>query len=458
MLDLLLSGGRIVVPDEGIFEADVGVAGERVAVLGAPGSLPPARQTLDVAGKLVLPGVIDPHAHFGVHGPFERDVQAETRAALAGGVTTIGCFLRESVSYHDVFERFLDSTQTNASTDFFFHFVISTEDHLAELPSYRERYGVTSFKAYMAGMKGIYGPVDDGFLLALFRQAAVGPDTIVCIHAENGAMVDRATEQLAARDGAPGLAEWSEARPDVAEEEAVERAAYLAKLAGVRLYVVHLNSRRGAEQIRRLKQGYDRLYAEGVTHYLSLSTDHPLGVLLKRVPPLRSGADVDALWQAVADGTIDALGTDNVVSSRAINQPEQGILRAKGGFTVLGTHLPVMLHEGVHRRGLDPRRVVETMTAAPARLFGLYPRKGTIAVGSDADFAVVDLDLERRVDIASLHTWSDFSPWDGQVLRGWPVATVLRGQVVVQDDDLRVASGTGRYIARGAAIPAAVAS
>jgi dihydropyrimidinase len=452
-LDLAIRGGTLVVPGEGLFAADVGVVGEQVALVATPGALPEAARTIDASGKYVLPGIVDPHAHFGVQTGFAQDVEHETRAALLGGVTTIGAFLREPVSYHEVFPRFRAELEQLSSVDIFFHIVISTEEHLAEMADYAERYGVTSFKAYLAGMHGLYRGVDDGFLLQLLQQAAaLGDETLVCLHAENLGIVDRATARVTAALGdAPGtLADWSAARPDAAEEEAIARSVFLGRLAGARVYIVHLTSGRGAERVRALKAEYPRLYAETVTHYLSLDVENPLGAKLKRLPPLRTAADVEALWAAVADGTVDTLGTDQVVATLAIKQPERGVLAAQGGFTTEATHLPVILTEGYHRRGLPLLRLVETMTAAPARLFRLYPRKGTIAVGSDADLVVVDLDSERRVAVADLPSWSDFSPWDGVPLRGWPTTTVLRGQVAMEDGRLLVAPGTGRYLSRAA--------
>ncbi len=453
MLDLAIRGGTLVVPGQGIFAADLGVVGEKVAQVALPGGLPEAKRTLDASGRHVLPGIVDPHAHFGVQTSFAQDVEHETRAALFGGVTTIGAFLREPVSYHDVFPRFRAELEERSSVDVFFHIVISTEQHLAEMASYAQQYGVRSFKAYLAGMHGLYQGVDDGFLLQLLQQAAaLGDDVLVCLHAENLGMVERATARVAGRLGdAPGtLADWSAARPDVAEEEAIVRSAFLGSVAGARVYIVHLTSGRGAERVRALKPDHPRLYAETVTHYLSLDVENPLGAQLKRLPPLRTAADVETLWQAVADSTVDTLGTDQVVASSAIKEADKGILAAKGGFTVEATHLPVILTEGYHRRGLPLARLVEAMTAAPARLFGLYPRKGTIAVGGDADLVVVDLDRERRVAVAELPTWSDFSPWEGVALRGWPVATVLRGQMAMEDGRLLVAPGVGRYLPRAA--------
>lgn len=456
MLDVAVVGGTVVSPEIGMYRADIGVVGERVALIADPGRLPVATRSIDATGKLVLPGIIDPHVHFGSYVPFETDIEHETRAAVAGGVTTVGWFVRSALSYHEVVTRLGSTAEQHASTDFFIHPILSTEQHLAELPSYVEQLGTTSFKLYMAGLSGIFNSVDDDFLYRAFaRVASLGPDAIACVHAENETLVERETERVAAEPGPHTLRDWSRARPTLAGVEAIHRAATLARAARARIYLVHLNSADEVAATREAKARWAGVFAEAGSHYLSLTVDHPLGALVKRSPPLRESADVEALWQGIADGTIDTIGTDNVVGSRERNRPESGVLGAKVGFTVLGTHLPVTLEEGHARRGVDLVRIVRAMTMTPAQLFGLYPRKGTIAVGSDADLVVVDPNARRPVDVRQVHTWSDFSPWQGVTLRAWPVVTILRGTVVAEGGAVLGAPGSGRYVARRLGAPPA---
>ena len=203
------------------------------------------------------------------------------------------------------------------------------------------------------------------------------------------------------------------------------------------------------ECVRRLKANGLDVLSETVTHYLSLTVEHELGALVKRDPPLREAADLEALWLGVADGTIDTLGTDNVVGSLATNHAEDGVFKARLGFTSLGTHLSVCLEEGYHRRGIELERLVRAMSTRPAQIFGLYPQKGTIAIGSDADLTVIDLHRAAEVDVATLETWSDFSPWQGKPLRGWPRYTILRGQLAMAEGEVRIRPGSGKYLVCG---------
>ena len=214
MLDLAVEGGTVVFPEFGLMKADVGIADGKVAMITGAGRLPEARRRIDANGLHVLPGIIDPHAHFGPHVSVEQDLEHETRAALAGGVTTIGWFVRSPDTYHRVAPAIRKQVEEYASTDMFAHFVIATEEQLAELSSYVEDLGVTSFKAYMAGPHGM---VDDDFL-RLFRAAAeIGPEVVVCVHAENDVLVEKATARLRASTGELGLSDWSRARPVLAE-------------------------------------------------------------------------------------------------------------------------------------------------------------------------------------------------------------------------------------------------
>jgi dihydroorotase-like cyclic amidohydrolase len=427
-------------------EADIGIAGGRIVAIATPGGLPKSRRAVDARGRHVLPGIIDPHTHFGSRVPVEKDIETESRAALAGGVTTIGWFVRSAESYLETAAGFEKAIVENASADMFVHYIVSTDQHIDELPRYAAELGVTSFKAYMAGLRG---SVDDDFLFRLFRAAAdLGPQAIVCVHAENEAIVEKGTSRMNDANVTYTLADWSNNRPALAEAEAIRRCAFLADTAGATAYIVHLNSAEELDQIRIAKAAGSHLLAEAGTHYLSLTVDHPLGVLVKRSPPVRTGADVDALWAGIADGSIETVGTDQVVGSKESNNPDKGIVEARLGFTILGLHLPIALHEGHHLRGVSLERIVDAMSTQPAKIFGLYPRKGAIAVGADADIAIVDLARERTVDYRELHTWSDFTPWDGQTLRGWPVATIKGGVVAVEENEILVKPGSGNYLRR----------
>ena len=340
----------------------------------APGTLPTATNSIDASGLIVTPGIIDPHAHFGAFTSREQDLAAETRAALLGGITSIGWFFHEPDSYLDALPQIKDLIASHASVDIFPHPILTTEQHLAEVESCFVRHGVASFKAYMASE--YFPTANDDFLYRLFERVAVLPEVIICLHAENDVIVKARTARAIESDAPGTLRDWSDARPSFAEEEAISRAAYLASLTGAEIYIVHMNSLREVECVRRLKANGLDVLSETVTHYLSLTVEHELGALVKRDPPLREAADLEALWLGVADGTIDTLGTDNVVGSLATNHAEDGVFKARLGFTSLGTHLSVCLEEGYHRRGIELERLVRAMIHVQRKSLACTLRKG----------------------------------------------------------------------------------
>jgi dihydropyrimidinase len=446
-LDLVITNGTLVIPGVGKVDADVGISGSRIAAVGQ-GLSAAAAEVFDADGKVVLPGIFDPHVHIGNELSFAQEAESETRAAILGGVTTIGIMIRsleDSYFMHvPAWRRSMDET---SYVDSIFHAQIFTARQIAEMPAYARDYGIRSFKFYMSGMPGIVKSVSDDVLLEGFRRAAtIGNDVVVCVHCETGALIERARAELIAKKPTGTLADWEDAHPALAEALAIRTAAYLAKSTGVHLYVVHVSSRDGLAAVRAARREGGRITAETITPFLGLSSDDPNGFLAKMVPPVRTPEHRAALWDGIRDGTIDTVGTDNTSRRRTTKQPEAGLHGARPGHPSLGTHLPVLLHHGrVH--GIPLERLVELATRAPAQAYGLYPRKGTIAPGSDADLVIVDLELEREVRAANLRGMSDFSPFEGKRLRGWPVATIKAGKLAARDGDL-IGPPTGRYIPR----------
>jgi dihydroorotase-like cyclic amidohydrolase len=445
---LIVKGGTLVIPGVGTVHADVGIVGDKIVAL-ADDLGTKADDIYDAGGKTVLPGIFDPHAHIGNERSYEEEAETETRAAVLGGVTTIGIFLRsleESYSRHlPGFRKAMDEL---SYVDSVFHPQIFTEAQIDEIPTYAKEFGIRSFKFYMSGMPGIVKSITDDRLLHGFRTvASLGADAIACVHCETGALIDAARAELQKKKEGT-LADWEFAHPADAEALAIQTALYLAKVAGAHLYVVHLSSKQGLEVVRDARRKGLRFTVETTSPYLGIASDDPNGFLVKMVPPVRTKDHHDALWQGVREGTINTIGTDNTSRGRASKKPEAGLHGARPGLPVLGTHLPAMLHYG-RLRGVPLERLVDCATRSPAKIYGIYPKKGTIAVGSDADLAVVDLDLERVVDAKFLNGFSDFSPFEGKTLRGWPVATIKAGQIVARDGKI-VGKPTGRYLPRAA--------
>lgn len=451
MYDLSITGGTLVIPGQGQIQANVGIRdGKIVSISSNVDNLSEtAQRTVDATHRYVLPGIIDPHVHIGNHLPFERETETETRSALAGGITTVGCFLRSKESYLPHFETFRRTVEDKASCDVFFHLQMLNEEHIAEIPRYAREFGIQSFKFYMFGVPGLVPWIDDAVLFRGFQKVAeLGPKAIACVHCENGWLCTEANERLKNERPEGTLADWSDAHPNIAEELAVMTASYLSYHAGTRLYIVHLNTAEAARRLRKLKQEYNHLTVESTSTYLSVTKHDSVGLIAKMVPPVRDKQDVEELWKAVQDGTIDTFGTDHTPRTREAKAPEKGLHGSRSGIPGVATHLPALLHEGCYLRGIPLETVVDRATRRPAQAYGLYPQKGTIAVGSDADLVIVDLNLERSVNPRELHSFSDYSLHEGRTLRGWPVMTIKSGTVAVENNEILAQPGLGRYLAR----------
>jgi len=461
-LDLVVAGGSLVTP-EGVYPADVGVAAGRIAVLGAPGSLRGA-DMVDARGLHVFSGVIDPHTHPGNLRPFEQDIAEETRAAAAGGITailgTIKCTrmgqpfrevttAEDVCSYHEVFPLARAAVEAQAHVDVGFSYIIMDARHSREIPEYTERHGVQSFKFFVgnagpspwSGRVGMPVLGDDGVHYLGFREAArVG--ALAMIHAENQQVARLLRAELAAE--AADLNAWARHSPGWLEAEAVSRAAAFAAQTGARLYAVHLTSAEGAAAVARAKaERPGQVLGETCPQYLVLNDRHPAGLLAKCAPPIHGPEDNEALWRALADGTIDCVGSDHIHQSRARKVVEGDVWRTNAGVPGHETLLPLLLSAG----RLSLPRVAAVTSANPARAFGLWPRKGAVAVGFDADLTLVDLGRRRVVRAAEFVTSADFSPYEGMELSGWPVLAILRGRVIMRDGQ-PIGAPTGRYLGR----------
>jgi dihydropyrimidinase len=450
MLELKLINGQVFIPDSGFFNLDIGLNDGKIALLGGAGGLPEAQQTLDAKGKLVMPGVIDPHIHLGIFSDFGQECETETRAALAGGVTTVGVFMGGADSYLPQCGNLIDTVNQKSSTDLFFHLSIFTDEQMSEMDKYYQDFGVISFKFYMAGVRGVFPGVTDGFIYEGFKKvASMGEKATACIHCEDQSMLDVAFEKVSREKPEGTLADWADTAPNMAEEEAIMRAYYLAERAKNRLYIVHISTKEGADRFATLKKtGTARAFGETTSAYLSVSKHDSFGFLGKMVPPLRDQKDVDGLWDRVRDGTIDTFGTDNVSMNSEVKQAEKGLLGAMPGYPILQTHLPAILTEGYHKRNVPLETILTRATANPAKIYGLYPQKGTISVGSDADLVVLDLEKEWVVKSQDLFSYGDFSLYEGKTLKGFPSVVVKGGKVAYQDGKILVEPGAGSYLRR----------
>lgn len=452
--DVLVRNGRVVDPLGGVDPASVGIAGGRIAALLAPEVAARGREEIDATGLHLFPGVIEPHTHLGYARPFADDVRSETASAALGGVTTVMSFHRQYRSAaprpYDDLPELQEIIAREAHVDVALHLGILTEAQLGDLERYLAQ-GVSSFKFYMAyrgadGRNvGMINECDDGVMLEGFQALARHPHAVACVHCENTEVVGRHVRRVRA-EGRADLAAWNASRPAFAEAENVRRAAYFAELAGCALYYVHIGARASLAEALEGRRRYPRLTVETCAHYLNHTEDSPIQNLGKVNPPLRGRDDREAMWAALAAGDIDTVGTDHCATTRA--QKAGDIWAAAPGFPGMATSLPGLLTEGVGRRGLSLPAVARLTSYNVARTFNMLPRKGRIQVGADADIAVVDLARERRVEPAELASASDFSLDEGRTLKGWPVLTLVRGQVAARDHAVVAKPGLGRFVAR----------
>lgn len=447
--DIVISGGSVVDPAQGIRALDVGIADGRIVGCFAPGQAPLARETIDATGLHVFPGLIDAHVHFGFAQPI-TEYTSETAYAAQGGFTSLLGYFLSSQSYKDVFDAEFAHARERALVDFGFHFSVAGERHLDEMADYVAGFGVNSFKYFMnfKGEEGRYlglDGTDDGYFYALLERAAAIGDVTVVVHTENIELVNRFRRD-AVTSGGGSLRDWNLSKPPFTEAESVIRALAFAEHLGATIYIPHISTRMALDEVRRWRDRYDRVFVETCPHYLTHDLDADIGPIGKANPPFRSADDVAAMWEGLADGSIDVVASDHVPRKRETK--EKSVWLASQGFPGTATILPVLLDYGYHRGRLSLPRIAELLTSAPARIFAM-PGKGSLAPGADGDVTLVDLARTKTVDPAALGSWSDYSLYEGQALRGWPVRTIVRGETVMHDGVITGRGGYGRYIARG---------
>lgn len=457
-IDRVLRGGEIVTPEGDLRAADIAIANGQIAQLVTPGAKTDCTNVLDIGGLTVMPGSVDVHIHLGHGADISRprtadDAAQESAAAAAGGITTFVSYVMSSEPFETIFDDIRIVAEQGSRVDFGYHFVIATEDQLRGTPRYAKEFGAPSFKIFMNNRLGEgkrlgLPDLDDGYLLRLCESAAaVGG--MVCPHPENAeiARVLRDREMERDPDGKGGLKTWNATRPPYVEAEAIQRAAIVARATGAPIYFVHTSSAEAMRAAIAAKSGGGEVFIETCPPYLTHDIDWPGGNVGKINPPLRTKADCDELWKAVIDGHVDTIATDHV--HRHVSAKDGGIWKASPGTPGMEALLPVMLSEGHFKRGLSLGRLASLLSQRPAEIMGMGGRKGKIAAGYDADFALVDLKGRTEVSNATVRSSAAYSIYDGWELRGSVVHTIVRGASVIENGELVEASrGTGRYIHR----------
>ena len=442
--DLLIKGGRIVTP-ESTFEADIAVRDGSIVSCGDPTTMPRASEVIDAGGRFVLPGAIDSHVHFREPGYTHKESwQTGTAAAAAGGVTTVFEMPNTNPPTGSVaaLEEKLDLAGRQAHVDFGIYGLLD-EDNIDELDALIDN-GAAAFKCFMGNTFGDLPAPSDGAMLEGFEVLA--RRGIRCtVHAENASIMARRQMQLERAGRTDPLAHLA-ARPEICAVEAVGRAIAFAEWTGARLHVAHKSSRDGLYLIRDAKARGVDVTVETCPHYLIFDTGdmRRLGGVLRVNPPIREPGHGDALWQGLTDGTIDMIATDHA-PHLPDEKSHRSIWQCECGFPGVETQMRVMLTE-VNRGRITLNQYVRWTAVNPAHAWGLYPRKGVLQPGADADIVIVDMERRETIDQEALHSRSRISPWHGRTVQGVPICTIVRGAVVMRDGEVVGAPGWGRPV------------
>ncbi|MBK5281616.1 MAG: amidohydrolase family protein [Nitrospiraceae bacterium] len=456
-IDLVVRGGRVVTPaGDGMW--DIAVSGEKIAAITTPGTLDNADAlVVDAKDKIVVPGGIEPHAHQCMHisqhpeleyyslGPEEDSI-----GMVHGGVTTHldFSFVVAGEDPGVILRQREDRWKGNSYTDYSFHIGLLGEQPLPVFDRAHEfiEEGYPSFKAFTVdtrkGFRLDYGR------LANLMQVTAKHGGIVSVHAEDDDTV-RYNYERAFRDGRIDGWHIQDVRSHLAEELAIRQTLAIAKSTGSAVYFVHCSTRNAVELLSRHRAAGEPVYGETLHHYLCRNSEsyrEPRGFCHHTYPSLKLPEDCASLWSGIMDGTLSCVATDEMPTSLAVKLRGERIDNLTGGNLGAEARMGIMFTEGVALRGMSLARFVEVTSSDAARIFGLYPKKGVLVPGADADIVLIDPHIKRTLTREDFHV-SDYSPWEGWMVTAWPTCTILRGRVVVEHGVL-VGARSGRLVPR----------
>jgi dihydropyrimidinase len=459
VFDLVIRGATVVTPGH-TEVADIGITDGRIAQLGGTMSDP---KELAASGLLAIPGGVDAHTHLmhaGLDGRLEHpmwvdDFWSGSRAAIAGGVTTIGNMTFPVPEHGGTPEtpgaavaRELAGAAPEAAVDWFLHPVLVDPAALAEGEvAALAAGGHASVKLFLSDPEV---SADEAALLAA-ASAAQAAGSVLLLHCEDGALLRQSGAKLMA-EGRGAIANFPAARPVAAEVAAVDQAIGIARRTGVRVYIVHLSSAAALDRCRQARAAGLPVYVETRPLYLHLTSERfaePDAGKYVGAPPLREASDREALWAGLAAGDVDTVCSDHAPwTLEAKLDPALNAVTARQGVADLETLMPMLYSEGVRTGRVSLDQFVDLTSANAARIFGLYPRKGAIAVGSDADIALWDPGDRRTIEGARMQSLAGYSVYDGWQVQGWPRFVLRRGHLVLADGDITARPGTGEWLPR----------
>ena len=458
MLDLIIRGGRVVTPS-GVGNWDVGVRGETIVAVSEPGAMDgEATRVIDATGKIVVPGGIEPHAHIGgPRQPERAGAEPVSRAAIHGGTTTVLDFATQ-VPGHDLLHAIEEAAQRwqgNAYTDYSYHPIFAKgagTDAIGQVPELIER-GFPSFKIFTTTIRPPSPAMEnrhtDFGRLATIMDQISSNGGILMVHSEDDEIVSYNYSMAKER----GHWEWWNMHlihTNLSEDVSFRRVIRLAKHQGVPIYFVHVSAKEGVKAIGEARALGMPVYGETLHNYACFNADNyrePDGMKFHTYPSLKFEEDRQALWAGLLDGTLSAVATDLVSTSWEEKIKYKTVADVTGGHNGIETRVGIAYTEGVAKQGMSLERFVDITSANAAKIFGLYPRKGALAAGSDADITIIDPSVHKRLSLDDMHL-QDYSIWEGWEIRGWPAITILRGKVIVEDGKLLGSPGYGQLIPR----------
>jgi len=431
-------------------------------IIGLTNDVPACDNKINGRGLICVPGPIDTHVHYGVYSPIDQAAKTESHAAAIGGITTMMRMLRLGDSFSSSLQPQLDSASQNHYVDYAIHASVFTPKQIEEMGLCVKK-GITSFKIYM-NLGGEVGhvymdmPPNSSSLVAakvdvtdaIVEQTVKTAASLGCpvlVHAEDyescGCGIKTAREKKQ-----DGLSAWSESRSPEFEAKAIKTVSKFGRDYDCVIYFVHIGSERALLQIEEERKLGTKIFVETCPHYLTLSYEKQQGYLAKVMPPIRTENDRKAIWRALSGNKIDTIGTDHVANQLKLKLDGDDVWGALAGFPGIGTVLPILLNDGVNQNKITLEQFVQFTSTNAAKIFGMYPQKGTLEKNSDADITMIDLKKEKKVTSDLFGGFSDYIVYEGRNLKGWPVKTIVRGEIVADEFEVIGKLGHGKLVER----------
>ena len=456
--DSVIVDSHVITP-RGMEEKNIVIDEGKIVSLTT--DVPSCDMKINGYGLVSIPGVIDTHVHYGVYSPIDKAATTESHAAAIGGVTTMMRMLRLDGSFENSLERHLEASKTTHYIDYAIHASVFNEKQISEMKLCVEK-GITSFKIYMnlGGDIGhvymdmnpnesrlIESKVDmNNQIVEKIVKEASSLNCPVLVHAEDYQECDCGIK-TAKQKNQDGLNAWSQSRSPDSEAKSIKTICDYCRKYDCVVYFVHIGSASALEQISEEKQKGTKIFVETCPHYLTLSHENQNGYLAKVMPPIRTKNDVSAVWSAIKNNQIDTIGTDHVANQLKIKLSGDDVWSALAGFPGIGTLLPILLSEGVNKGHLSLNELVNLTSRNASNLFRLKS-KGSLESDFDADITMIDLKHESKVSSSLFGGFSDYQVYDGWNLKGWPVKTIVRGNIVAENFEVISKPGFGKFVHR----------